>query len=93
MRNDDRPLGAPDEPLCIEIPAPTGAIRPAGETTHYGRHANRHANRATRHDTATADPSYTCPTCKTPNALSRFERSRGYHCWKCTRKAEGEIFE
>ena len=33
--------------------------------------------------------SHPCPTCKRPT-LSDFERSRGYQCIDCTRRAESE---
>jgi hypothetical protein len=34
-------------------------------------------------------PSLTCPTCKTPNALTPFEARRGYQCRHCTAAEEG----
>lgn len=34
-------------------------------------------------------PSLTCPTCKTPNALTPFEARRGYQCRTCTAAEEG----
>lgn len=39
--------------------------------------------------TAPRRPSLTCPTCKTPNALTPFEARRGYQCHHCTRAEEG----
>lgn len=35
------------------------------------------------------DPRYTCPTCGTPEALTEYERRKGYHCLSCTRQTEG----
>lgn len=32
--------------------------------------------------------SNTCPTCKTPNALTRHEQARGYQCQSCTARDE-----
>lgn len=31
----------------------------------------------------------TCPTCKTPNALSPREAARGYQCTRCADSEEG----
>lgn len=33
--------------------------------------------------------SRTCPTCKEPNALSRFEALKGYQCSRCADRDEG----
>lgn len=32
---------------------------------------------------------HTCPTCKTPGALSQWEKNQGYQCSNCTKAAEG----
>lgn len=37
-------------------------------------------------------PSRTCPTCKTPNALSAAEAAKGYQCSRCADREEGVGF-
>lgn len=31
----------------------------------------------------------TCPTCKQPNTLTKWEKAKGYQCDDCADKAEG----
>lgn len=48
-------------------------------------------NSTAAHTPAPARPrlSLTCPTCKTPNALTPLEARRGYQCRHCTAVDEG----
>jgi transposase-like protein len=47
------------------------------------------ANRIARAQARAGKLDYTCPTCKTPNALTPREASKRYQCASCTRRDEG----
>jgi hypothetical protein len=73
-----------------------GDIRPGdriryggpGRTYHLAADCGTEAPSITP-TTANRRDRFTCPTCKTPNALTTYEARRGYQCHSCTRADEG----
>lgn len=47
----------------------------------------KHLSYQTRHNRRNPQ-RYDCPTCGEKDAISHYEKSKGYHCVTCTRQAE-----